>query len=231
MGRRSNNQRRIYLSKHGYIPVDEFGRKFDIHHIDGDHSNNDIENLMAISLEDHYNIHLASEDWGACRLIAMRLNKSPAEISDLNRRAALKRFEDGTHHFIEMNKRDREDMRGDKNPMRDPVVVARLKDTVIGVRKSDDHVKSMKLGAKRRSAAKISCVFCRKECNDLNFTKWHGDRCPSNPSCASGDRITNFTDNNPSSTAVSCVYCRKKVNTPNFKRWHGDNCKGKTNVC
>lgn len=52
------NYRKIWESYHGKIPTDIFGRTFDIHHIDGNRKNNKIENLMCLSLEDHYKIHL-----------------------------------------------------------------------------------------------------------------------------------------------------------------------------
>ena len=52
------NYRKIWESYYGEIPTDSLGRTFDIHHIDGNRSNNDITNLMCLSLEDHYKIHL-----------------------------------------------------------------------------------------------------------------------------------------------------------------------------
>jgi hypothetical protein len=52
------NYRKIWESYHGKIPVDLNGVTFDIHHIDGNRKNNDINNLMCVSIYDHYKIHL-----------------------------------------------------------------------------------------------------------------------------------------------------------------------------
>lgn len=99
------NYRKIYTEHYGVIPLDEQGRSFDIHHIDGNRNNNSPENLLALSVEDHYNIHYKQEDWGACFFIAtQRLFKTPEEISELARRAnrisTEKRLRDGTHNFL-----------------------------------------------------------------------------------------------------------------------------------
>lgn len=72
-----NNHRAIYESHFGPIPKDPSGRSFEIHHLDGNHSNNDINNLICVSIEEHFNIHYSQGDWNACLLIAdrMKLNK------------------------------------------------------------------------------------------------------------------------------------------------------------
>jgi hypothetical protein len=52
------NYRKLWENVYGKIPKDYLGRTFDIHHIDGNRKNNSIENLICLSLEDHYKIHL-----------------------------------------------------------------------------------------------------------------------------------------------------------------------------
>lgn len=52
------NYRKIWENTYGPIPKDPKGRTFDIHHIDGNRNNNNIENLVCLSIEDHYKIHL-----------------------------------------------------------------------------------------------------------------------------------------------------------------------------
>ena len=37
----TDKYRKIYEQHHGPIPIDESGRTYDIHHIDGNHFNND----------------------------------------------------------------------------------------------------------------------------------------------------------------------------------------------
>lgn len=211
-----SNYRRIWERYYGPIPNDQ---PYDIHHIDGDYTNNDISNLQLLTLKEHYDIHYAQGDYIACHAISIRLTLPQDAHSQLHKLSGVQR-----------KGIPRPDMQGDKNPMRDPKAVANLKAATTGVRKSDSHVASMKVGAKRRSEVKISCVFCRKVSNDVNFNKWHGEMCISNPNRITVDRVTNFTSDNPSSILVSCVFCKKEVSNPNFKRWHGDNCKRKIDV-
>ena len=59
------NYRKIYESHFGPIPKEKNGRSYDIHHIDGNHSNNSPENLRAVTIQEHYNIHYEQEDWYA----------------------------------------------------------------------------------------------------------------------------------------------------------------------
>lgn len=102
-----NHYRKIYEEHYGLIPVDEQGRTYDIHHLDGNHSNNDISNLKAVSIKEHYEIHLAKEDWGACYLIMLRMNSSPSELSEMSKKTQRKLVENGTHVLLngEMQRR------------------------------------------------------------------------------------------------------------------------------
>ena len=70
-----HHYRKIYINHYGQIPKDEFGRSYDIHHIDGNRSNNDPKNLIALSIKEHFDLHYAQGDYPACRLIAVRLLK------------------------------------------------------------------------------------------------------------------------------------------------------------
>jgi len=97
----TTNYRKIYESHFGSIPIDEEGRSYDIHHIDGNHSNNNPDNLRAVTVQEHYDIHYSQKDYGACFFIAtQRMNKTKEEISELARITALQRVENGTHHFL-----------------------------------------------------------------------------------------------------------------------------------
>jgi hypothetical protein len=102
----TTNYRKIYENHNGIIPKDSDGRTYEIHHIDGNHSNNNPKNLKAVTLQEHYDIHYAQGDFGACMLMKLqRMDHSPSEIIELNRNQNLKRIANGTHHFI-----------GDNNP-------------------------------------------------------------------------------------------------------------------
>jgi hypothetical protein len=90
MVRRSVNYRKIWQDANGEIPVDSHGRSFDIHHIDGNPNNNALSNLVALSMEDHYNTHYNIGDYFACKLIALRMaltkDERSIQLSELTRR-------------------------------------------------------------------------------------------------------------------------------------------------
>ena len=46
----TNKYRKIYENHYGTIPKDENGRSYEIHHIDVNHSNNDLHNLKLVSI-------------------------------------------------------------------------------------------------------------------------------------------------------------------------------------
>jgi hypothetical protein len=95
--------RKIYEDNFGPIPREPNGRAYEIHHKDGDHSNNDPSNLIAVTLQEHYNIHFLQGDYRACAIIAGKLKYNPEEISKLNSLAAQKRVKNGTHPWLGEN--------------------------------------------------------------------------------------------------------------------------------
>lgn len=107
--------RKIYEQNFGPIPKETNGRTYEIHHIDGNHNNNDPSNLKAVTIQEHYDIHYSQGDWSACLLISKRLNLTPTEISAISRQNALKQFEDGTHPFLIPGVRSRSVSNGTHN--------------------------------------------------------------------------------------------------------------------
>ena len=84
--RTTKKHRRIYEDYYNVrLPSD-----VEIHHIDGDHGNNDVSNLKQVSIEEHYQIHYSQGDWAACLLMSHRMKTSPEEKSKLASLAALK---------------------------------------------------------------------------------------------------------------------------------------------
>jgi len=59
---RSSKYRKIYEEHHGKIP-----EGYHIHHKDGNRKNNSIENLICLSPEEHFNLHLEQGDMVAYR--------------------------------------------------------------------------------------------------------------------------------------------------------------------
>lgn len=96
----TDKYRKIYENHHGPIPKDEAGRSYHIHHIDRDRSNNHPDNLIALSIEEHFNIHLMHQDLNACLKLAAMMKMSAEEMSEIGRQSALKKIADGTHPFL-----------------------------------------------------------------------------------------------------------------------------------
>lgn len=77
------SHREIWKKYFGEIPKDEIGRTYEIHHINGNHQDNRIENLKLVTIQEHYDIHYENGDYGACVLIAKRMNLKPDYISKI----------------------------------------------------------------------------------------------------------------------------------------------------
>lgn len=99
--------RKLWEESHGEIPKDENGRSYDIHHINGNHSDDRLENLKCVSLKDHYAIHESQGDIMACCAIRRRMelpvnftDEQKTILSEEARLAACKRVEKGTHNFL-----------------------------------------------------------------------------------------------------------------------------------
>jgi hypothetical protein len=94
---------KIWIKHHGKIPKDENGRSYEVHHIDGNNTNNNIENLKLVTIQEHYEIHYAQHDWGACFAITQRMSIDVEEKSRLAKLAQISRIDNGTHHFLGEN--------------------------------------------------------------------------------------------------------------------------------
>ena len=77
--------RKIYTEIYGPIP-----EGYDIHHIDGNHNNNDPLNLKAVSLQEHFDIHYSQGDYAAAHRIIQRMGVTKEEQSRLASLAATK---------------------------------------------------------------------------------------------------------------------------------------------
>lgn len=98
--------RKIWVAAYGEIPKDAEGRSYEIHHVNGDRTDNRLENLQCVSIQEHFDIHYAAGEYKACALIAGRMNKpvlkremsalAKKKMSDAQRLKVL----DGTHHLL-----------------------------------------------------------------------------------------------------------------------------------
>jgi hypothetical protein len=79
------NYRKIWEQVYGPIPKDLDGRPYEIHHIDGNHKNNSIENLKCLTIKEHYDAHYNNGDYGACVMIAKRMGLPKDYISNIQK--------------------------------------------------------------------------------------------------------------------------------------------------
>lgn len=109
----TTNYRKIYENHHGPIPKEPNGRSYEIHHRDGNHNNNNPYNLIAITIQEHYDIHFLQKDYYACYLIAIqRMNKTPQEISEIAKLSALKQIINGKNAFVGSNLQNKRVLEG-----------------------------------------------------------------------------------------------------------------------
>ena len=75
-----------------------------IHHIDGNHSNNDIKNLKPVTVQEHFNIHYQQGDYFECYLLSTQhLDLSYEERQELSRKNAKKQTDNNVHPFQNKN--------------------------------------------------------------------------------------------------------------------------------
>lgn len=78
----------------------------EIHHIDGDRTNNDPENLIAVTIQEHLDIHLKQLDYGAVQAILMRMQKTKDDHELLKTCASLnqtKLWKENKHNFQKLS--------------------------------------------------------------------------------------------------------------------------------
>ena len=197
--RETNGHREIYQRQYGPIPIDENGRSYEIHHIDGNHKNNDISNLKAVTIKEHYDIHYAQGDYGACLLIAKRMQFTAAELRELNRQQNFERMADGTHPFV-----------GANNPVY--AMVANGTHNFIGGKiQREAQRKRVEAGTHHLLGGEIQRRVVAEGRHHLSGGNLH--------------RRLVQEGRHPNQVKLTCPHCGKIGSKPGMKRWHFDNCK------
>lgn len=205
------NYRKIYEQHYGPIPKDKGGRTYEIHHIDGNKKNNDPANLQCVSIQEHYDIHYAQQDWGACFKLAQRMKLSAKEKSKLAKLAAEKQISEGKHNFLkredgtslasDMVKQGKHHLLGDGEFQR-TVQQERLKKGTHNLQKRQDGTSH----ASDRVAA-----------GTHNFQNKEFAKNRTQKQIASGKH--------PSQIKKTCNYCGRSISVNVFGKHHGENCK------
>jgi len=197
---RLNKQAKIWKQHFGVIPKDEFGRSYEIHHIDGNPNNNNIDNLKAVSIHEHYEIHRDNGDYGAAFIIARRMKSKPEDIAEVARLGALKRVEAGTHNFQDPNfPRSLDHNKGyvvAKNISTNEYVRVTKEefnssDILVGSNKNRKqnkvhtnrgHNKGKNWSQKEKRTNTVTCPHCNKSGDASGMIRWHFERCKYNVS-------------------------------------------------
>jgi hypothetical protein len=226
---RDRSYRTIYQKHYGKIPVDADGRSYEIHHIDGDHTNNDPLNLKAVTIQEHYDIHYSQGDWYACLLISGALKISPEEKSRLGRLASLKSIANGTNPFVggEVQKRTQKRLvETGKHHWQDSEKASQrnLKRIAEGNHNFLDkdwarekELEKVKNGTHPFLGGEVSRKTNQKRVAEGNHNFLGGQSVKN--------QLANGT--HPSQIKKTCPHCSKTVSSGMFNRWHGDNCKSK----
>lgn len=88
--RNHNKTRRIWINAFGPIPYDENGVSYEIHHINGDFTDDRLENLQCLSKKAHRDLHNAQGDYS---------EMGAHFTSDYQRNVANGQVIKGTHPF------------------------------------------------------------------------------------------------------------------------------------
>ena len=178
------NYRKIYESFHGSIPKDTNGRSYEIHHKDGNKNNNSVDNLICITIQEHYNIHYAQKDWGACLLISNRLDISPQEKSRLSSLNAKQQVLNNSHPWQTESYKIKQRTRAlsDTNPFLGGNIQKISGQT--RVKNKTHHLlgpninQQMILNGTHASQKEWKCEHCFKTGKgSTNYKRYHGNNC------------------------------------------------------
>lgn len=199
--RRTVNYRKIYEKHYGPIPYDEYGRRYEIHHIDGNPNNNDINNLHCLTIKEHYEIHFKQKDWGACLLISRSMKIDPNEKRNLAKLAAQKRIEEGTHNFLNKDSNENRVKAGTHNFLGGEIggrtsrrrvaegthillggevqrrQILEGKNKLVGGELQKKSAKKLLEEGRHHSQKIHKCKWCLKDILGNGFFRYHGDKC------------------------------------------------------
>jgi len=133
------NYRKLWEQHYGPIPKDKNGRTFDIHHIDGNRTNNSLDNLICLSIEDHYKIHMdqfektkSEKEFASLVFLSKRINRPLENLTGWTR----------TH---ETREKIRKKLKDKKRPSE---VIEKMRSKLIGYKWSEQDIRARVEGLK-----------------------------------------------------------------------------------
>ena len=178
--------RKIWHEHYGNIPVDENGISYEIHHINGNHNDNRIENLMCLSIADHYEIHYNQGDAYACAAILKRMKynldlfegkQTKLKMSGKNHPMFGKKHSEESKKKISDNHHD---VSGKNNPMfgKKHSEESKKKISVNKIGQGKNIPKSAETKRKISESVKtLTCPHCGKSARGNSMKRWHFDNC------------------------------------------------------
>lgn len=201
--------RKIWEEVFGKIPVDEDGRTYEIHHIDGNRNNNTLSNLICVTIEEHLKIHQEQEDWGACNAIVRRMKLTKEDVSALNSHYSKLAWRNPEYRN-KQNKR-REEM------WKNPEYVSKLR--AAGLQNTLERVKN-----KTHQFFNPEVRKNNTESRLKTFAKL-AEEGKHNFQSAEAKQLSSKMANERNSVKYVCPHCSKEGVGPVMKRHHFNNCK------
>lgn len=187
------NYRKIWENANGPIPVDELGRSYEIHHIDGNRENNDLNNLICVSIEEHYQIHYEQGDYGSASLIAGKIGLS--NFSGWNHSEETKQkmseSQKGRKHSEEVKQKMSDAHKGKSSSEETKRKISesakgktlseetkqKMSDAHKGKSNSEETKQKMSDSKKGKPLPKIKCPNCKKIGGVSSMKRYHFSNC------------------------------------------------------
>jgi hypothetical protein len=199
-----SNYRKIYEKHYGPIPKDRFGRSYEIHHIDGNHSNNNINNLKLVTIEEHYQIHYEQKDYGACLRMSHRMKLLPTVISELSSNCQNQLVKNGNHHWL--------------GPTHNQYLVE------TGQHPFLDKEAARQRNLKRVASGSHNFIGSTNPVHKLIAEQQHHFQTANPSTQRIKDNSHHFLKNHPNKIQAICPHCGKTGGAVNMRRYHFENC-------
>ena len=174
------NYRWLWEKHNGPIPKDKNGISYQIHHIDGNHNNNELSNLICVSLDEHIKIHREQGDWASVVFLEQMRGSYVT---------GWKHSEETKQKISEQNKNGICGMKGKNHSEETKIKMSKSAMGIIPDESTREKMRYAKLNnptkywlGKSRKGMKqnhptYECPYCGKVGKGTAMFKWHFDNC------------------------------------------------------